>query len=573
MAALAICTAVPADAAWEVHNGDPTNSGFANVDTAPATLNNLKLFRGPTFLTAPVVAQDGTAYVGTRDGWLFAIKPDATVKWQRDIMPKGHQIYAAPAIAGDGSIFVLSSLRYSDHSSGQSQERFEATLHHFSAGGAYLGATPFPDRFQGPATWAAPNIVRVGSDEAIVVPALYPNRVTAGYEVRLLAFSVAAVPEVIADTKVRTFVPTVSGGPVREDSWVCRSPIPVLNYLTCLGLAASGFDGASPRPVRGRILPPLPAVAVFTPHAGAAPHVLVSDADKSLVDFTFSFANGFTLVSDTKTSGYVRSSPMVMPGGQRVLGLQNVIEGDYEIGEQSGPHGLVYLGGPNTPVLRPVVAQAPVYATPVRTINGAIVVVEPGKGIAVLTQFGKIVSRVPIADALSAVASRTHIFVAAPSALRTLDASSLAEVGRGSGSGGGLAIAPDGHVYAVAKNVLFIFPPVAQPTLSGQVFEAVDVLNPPLSPSAATTPKPLVAGAPGRFKDPKGPGGLALYACTAVGGDVCERPVAVKFCQSQGFAKVAKYDTDNKKMKAVTLGGEICTKKRCRVFEYIECRN
>jgi hypothetical protein len=87
---------------------------------------------------------------------------------------------------------------------------------------------------------------------------------------------------------------------------------------------------------------------------------------------------------------------------------------------------------------------------------------------------------------------------------------------------------------------------------------------------AATTPAPA---SPKRFDDPKGPTGLRLYACTTVGGETCGKPVATAFCQTKGFAKAGKLDTDNEKVKAETLSGEICSKKRCKVFEYIECRN
>lgn len=62
----------------------------------------------------------------------------------------------------------------------------------------------------------------------------------------------------------------------------------------------------------------------------------------------------------------------------------------------------------------------------------------------------------------SAAASRTHVFVSTAGAFLTYDANSMAEVARLSWVGGGLsppAIGPRGHVYAIASNILFVFPP------------------------------------------------------------------------------------------------------------------
>src|SRR6185312_8470585 len=62
----------------------------------------------------------------------------------------------------------------------------------------------------------------------------------------------------------------------------------------------------------------------------------------------------------------------------------------------------------------------------------------------------------------SAAASRTHVFVSTTGAFATYDAKTMAEVGNFPWVGGGLsppAIGPSGRVYAIASNILFIFPP------------------------------------------------------------------------------------------------------------------
>jgi hypothetical protein len=79
-------------------------------------------------------------------------------------------------------------------------------------------------------------------------------------------------------------------------------------------------------------------------------------------------------------------------------------------------------------------------------------------------------------------------------------------------------------------------------------------------------------GGGGRFKNPVGPTGLPLYACTTIGGQTCGRPVAVKFCQAKGWSKVMGFDTVSLKVKAETIEGVLCSKKQCRVFEVIQCQ-
>jgi hypothetical protein len=121
-----------------------------------------------------------------------------------------------------------------------------------------------------------------------------------------------------------------------------------------------------------------------------------------------------------------------------------------------------------------------------------------------------------------------------------------------------------------------VFPPPKR-AIVGQVVDQAQIGGTLQTATTSSTPpppapSPTPAG-PQRFDDPKGPGGLRLYACTEVGGETCGKPVATAFCQAKGFARVGKLDTDNEKVKAETLGGEICSKKRCKVFEYIECRN
>jgi len=59
-------------------------------------------------LSSPAIAADGTVYVGSNDGYLYALNPDGTLKWR-------HQTggpLSSPAIAADGTVYVGSNDGY-----------------------------------------------------------------------------------------------------------------------------------------------------------------------------------------------------------------------------------------------------------------------------------------------------------------------------------------------------------------------------------------------------------------------------------------------------------------------------
>jgi outer membrane protein assembly factor BamB len=58
--------------------------------------------------SAPAVGTDGTIYVGTWQGNLWAINPDGTIKWG---FPAGNEIKSAPAVGSDGTVYFGSRNR------------------------------------------------------------------------------------------------------------------------------------------------------------------------------------------------------------------------------------------------------------------------------------------------------------------------------------------------------------------------------------------------------------------------------------------------------------------------------
>jgi len=136
----------------------------------------------------------------------------------------------------------------------------------------------------------------------------------------------------------------------------------------------------------------------------------------------------------------------------------------------------IVFAGPNANKLPPVSSPGFVYGAPTLTVNGFAVVVGTN-GLSLLKD-GAVVSQVSLPPSYtSAAASRTHVFVSTTDAFVTLDADAQLELQRFDWVGGGKsppAIGPDGRVYAIASDILFIFPPplkVSKPNAPGAVLQ------------------------------------------------------------------------------------------------------
>lgn len=83
--------------------GGPQRTGQAFVK-GPRSANPVWAFRTQGRIYAdPVVGADGTLYVASHDGFLYAVSPDGKEKWSFDVRGK---IWGTPAIAEDGTVYV-----------------------------------------------------------------------------------------------------------------------------------------------------------------------------------------------------------------------------------------------------------------------------------------------------------------------------------------------------------------------------------------------------------------------------------------------------------------------------------
>jgi len=194
----------------------------------------------------------------------------------------------------------------------------------------------------------------------------------------------------------------------------------------------------------------MPGVAIFTFAGGGAPFVIVSDQRHDIVGFTATSPSAPKLtetfrVHDTKRR--LLSSPMVLPNGQTLV---------------STVGGEIVFAGPNGTKLPPVkLAGGIIYGAPTLIASGLAVSIA-GSKLAVLRD-GKVVSTasLPAKSYAAAASSRTHVFVSTTDALVTFDADAKRQLQIFDWVNGGAsppAIGPGGQVYAIASNILFVFP-------------------------------------------------------------------------------------------------------------------
>jgi PQQ-like domain len=409
-----------------------SNTGFVDVLTQPAGRGSVSVPDLGTFalLAGPTVASYGTVFLSTLEGSVIALHPDGTPHWSYQL--PAETIRSSPVVGSDGSVYVVS---------GATGPIAQAKLYKFSPVGGAPIVTDFPTHDRGPMSLGPPNVwqfekVQGIKDEAIMVPALYPT--LGGTDLHLLAFSPSG--GVMADWSL-----FLSGGDVTEGgSWDA-----LLEKLTPFHFHPGTVGGP----------PPFPNVAIGAAPQGGTPFVM-------LVDRYFRQTIGFTFCVDRNGScapeppGFSKlfntphdprrlwSAPMIMPDMHTVVGTDD---------------GVVF-SGPSAVPMPPVTGLGYIIATPTLAANGDVVLVNDGGDVSVLRDGAIVSPRVSLSGITMAraAASRSHVFVSTTEALYTLDANAAASVFRFPWYGGGLwspAIGPEGHVYAMASNVLFVFPP------------------------------------------------------------------------------------------------------------------
>jgi hypothetical protein len=565
-AAIALASQIASAGAWEFAHGNRDNTGFANVATSPAGKGSRSVPDLGKFAhgAGPVVANDGTVYLGTIEGKVIALHADGSPYWSRDISAR-QSIVASPAISSDGSVYVIGVNRVRKAHAPEDMT-FNATLHHFTGSGGSVQQIAFPQHGGiGPSAFSPPNIWRSGSAEALMVPAVYPNKVTGGYAVRLIAFSLSG--QVLDDVVVRNVTPETTGGGdfFVFEAALCFASMP--GWALCPALSG----GYNPTRVPNFLVtvPPMPGVGIFTQPGGGAPFILVSDHYKDLVGYTFSGQRITETFRVHENNFFMRTPPMIL-NGHTLMGQEAISRGDNGAEKASG-RGRIIFAGPNMTPVAPAALTTTVHSAPTRMADGRVALVDAYGNVVILKDNQPTGNMTGAGRSIaSAAASLSHIFVSGENGFVTFDANTLAEVSRFDWVGGGLnppVIGPKGHVYAIASNILFVFPPKLTTSTIRQPQSGLTIA--PTAEATSVQEK--------EYKPPMTTNGNPLFACEELDQDDCgkgdHKDISLAWCQKEGYPLVKEYDVDSKKVKAETLDGRFCSKSKCKVFDQIVCAN
>ena len=111
-----------ADSPWPMFHGGVQHGGLSEYDTShvDGTIK-WKFDTGGSIESSPVIAPDGTIYIGNHNNDMYAINPDGTLKWKFDagesVESEGYPgswkgILSTPAIAKDGTVYFTSMSNY-----------------------------------------------------------------------------------------------------------------------------------------------------------------------------------------------------------------------------------------------------------------------------------------------------------------------------------------------------------------------------------------------------------------------------------------------------------------------------
>ncbi|WP_374371505.1 hypothetical protein [Dongia sp.] len=564
--ALAVLGPTSSAWAWESAHGDGPNRGFADVVTAPAAapanVGNIGTFAPGS---GPVTDANGTLYLGNQQGQLMSFQPNGTRNWTASI-GGGQTILAAPVIDGEGSIYVVGTRTVRNDLVTPPLVRHDSTLYKFTPAGSLSWQTPFPNDSgsYGPTTSAPPNIWRSGGTEFVIVPAYYPDRY--GFNAHLLAF--ARNGNLVDDISYMNWRQEITGES-GHSNWCAIPPI-TLSCLLAPDFNPSG-DDYIPDPANrlpADIKVPHPGAAIFTYDSPGTPFILVTDQSRDLVALTFAQQRFSEIFRVHKNDRWFASPPMVLPDGHTAI----------VTADRDKRNAEVFFAGPNMNA-KSAIAVPYAVAAPTRMADGRIAVIGYDRKMAVFggAGIGAVVTRniaLPAQSIVSGAASRSHLFVSTAGSFLTYDTNTLEKVAEISWVGGGTIqpiVGPLGHVYAMASNILFIFPPPVAPSAAPVIAEPGASVLSPVEAAPAAAPKKRSQ----RFSPPVTINGNRLFACQKLDGDDCgksdARGIAQAFCEMQGFAKVDNFKTDGRKGKAETLDGQFCSKEKCKVFDRIDC--
>lgn len=124
-----------ADSPWPVLGGNAQHTGLSSQETGKEKKELLWSYKTSGAVeSSPIIGADGTVYLGSHDGNLYALSSDGSLKWKFKVADPVYDerwkvskaIMATPAIAKDGTIYIngASSYLHAVNPDGQEKWRF-----------------------------------------------------------------------------------------------------------------------------------------------------------------------------------------------------------------------------------------------------------------------------------------------------------------------------------------------------------------------------------------------------------------------------------------------------------------
>jgi hypothetical protein len=422
-----------------------SSSRFVDVATARAGSGSLSLPDLGTFApgTGPAVAAEGTVCLGAMEGKVFALNADGTPQWQAQL-PLGQRIIASPAITRDGHYVYVVGVQLDENAAPGAVATLAPRLNRLIRPNGASASWDFPEHLDRVTNVGAPAIwenIPGQIGHVILVSALYRDRF-GNAELWLLAF--AQTGTLLAEHLVSSWTPgdVVGSGSVWAAIW------------NSFQFRPGRWVPFHPPPA------PYPSVSLSS---APTPTIAVCDRGVAKVHgFTLQFGSNCPLGGACFKELFAPTShaPRTLWSSAAFLMDGRAIVGTDE--------GVIFSGGASTPPPPAPGGLEKVLGTPTIAAGARPVIVDLNGRLVTMHQAGGVSTRVqlPGYTMASAAASRTHIFVATTEGLHTLDAAGSTIVGTFPWTDGGIwnpAVGPQGHVYAMAANTLFVFPRPATP--------------------------------------------------------------------------------------------------------------
>ena len=411
--ARAIGTTEASGLSWRFPHFSSSNASLMPTMTAPAGAGSVSVPNIGTFANGagPVIALDGTLIIGNEQGRLMAFAATGAPVW--NVALSGGEPIVASALIWDDAIYVVGATRS------------DAALYKLSLNGAEIFRSPLPRHRNGDIITTAPNIAlsATANNSGWLPLVALPTAYTDGrvMETRLLMFreSVLAI-----DHQISVIVPGTTGG----SDWNTIPSPPIVELKKPLPMAASMTDPKTNLPI-----------------------VVVADGFQTLVGFQVlgvGLLEIFRYHDETKWRSF-----SVTPTLAR------------------GPTFGLFATTSGTGFLTAELDKNHEYKIPGRFSDTPHTVI-PSAMLSVLRDYLQIDNpngfqriKIPGLSIAAIAASQNYFYVSSEDAFTTYRAYDYAQVSRIDWVGGGRnppVIGPDGRVYAIASNILFIFPPPSQ---------------------------------------------------------------------------------------------------------------